>query len=155
MKVSSHDSNGAYAVMETCVPPMIGPPLHLHQRQDEWWYILDGNFLFDVGGNTLYAGPGDTVFAPRGNPPYLPEHRDSPGENTGHRSARWSRYFDGDGKRVKKCSNAGCPSFSYWRMLPVVLKTKRSSVPPSAKRRTILQTMLSLRRCLFCRFKER
>jgi len=64
VKISSHDTRGAFAVMETSTPPKSGPPLHLHQREDEWWYILDGNFLFE-DGNTFHAGPGDTVFAPR------------------------------------------------------------------------------------------
>ena len=67
VKISSSDSGGAYAVMEACTPPNSGPPLHLHQREDEWWYILDGNFLFEIDGNSVHAGPGDTVFAPRGS----------------------------------------------------------------------------------------
>ena len=67
VKISSSDSGGAYAVMEACTPPNSGPPLHLHQREDEWWYIVDGNFLFEIDGNSVHAGPGDTVFAPRGS----------------------------------------------------------------------------------------
>jgi mannose-6-phosphate isomerase-like protein (cupin superfamily) len=67
VKISTHDSSGAYAVMEVCTPPNGGPPLHLHHREDEWWYILDGNIVIEVNGNTLSAGPGDTVFAPRGS----------------------------------------------------------------------------------------
>lgn len=57
---------GAYGLMEAYTPPNSGPPLHLHQREDEWWFILDGNFLFEIDGNSVHAGPGDTVFAPRG-----------------------------------------------------------------------------------------
>ena len=67
VKISSRDSGGAYAVMEACTLPNSGPPLHLHQREDEWWYILDGNFLFEIDSNSVHAGPGDTVFAPRGS----------------------------------------------------------------------------------------
>jgi len=67
VKISSHDTGGAYAVMEASTPPSSGPPLHLHQREDEWWYILEGNFLFEIDDNSVHAGPGDTVFAPRGS----------------------------------------------------------------------------------------
>lgn len=67
VKISSADTGGAYAVMEACTPANTGPPLHLHQREDEWWYILEGDFLFEIDGNSIHAGPGDTVFAPRGS----------------------------------------------------------------------------------------
>ena len=67
VKISSRDSGGAYAVMEASTPPNSGPPLHLHHREDEWWYILEGNFLFEIDGEHIQAGPGDTVFAPRGS----------------------------------------------------------------------------------------
>jgi mannose-6-phosphate isomerase-like protein (cupin superfamily) len=47
--------------------PQGGPPLPLHYHQDEWWYILEGQFLFEVDGRQIRAGPGATVFAPRGS----------------------------------------------------------------------------------------
>ncbi len=46
---------------------MAGPPLHLHYEQDEWWHILQGQYLFHVDGKDIFASPGDTVFAPRGS----------------------------------------------------------------------------------------
>ena len=67
VKISSHDSSGAYSVMEATTPVDSGPPVHLHQREDEWWYILEGDYLFEIDGTQLHAGPGDTVFAPRGS----------------------------------------------------------------------------------------
>jgi mannose-6-phosphate isomerase-like protein (cupin superfamily) len=66
VKISSRDTNGAFAVIEDRCPPQGGPPLHVHFEQDEWWYILEGDFLFQVDGKQFHAGPGDTVFAPRG-----------------------------------------------------------------------------------------
>ena len=66
VKISSRDTNGAFAVAENTVPPLSGPPLHLHHVQDEWWYILEGQFLFEVDGEQIHAGPGDTVFAAKG-----------------------------------------------------------------------------------------
>lgn len=67
IKISSRDTNGAFAVAEDFTPPNAGPPLHLHHEQDEWWYVLDGEFLFEVDGEKIHAGPGFTVFAPRGS----------------------------------------------------------------------------------------
>lgn len=67
IKISSRDTNGAFAVAETLVPPLVGPPLHLHHVQDEWCYILEGEFLFEVDGTLIHAGAGDTVFAPKGS----------------------------------------------------------------------------------------
>lgn len=66
VKISSDDSGGAYSLMEASYAPNSGPPLHLHHREDEWWYILEGNFVFEIEGGCIHAGPGDTVFGPRG-----------------------------------------------------------------------------------------
>jgi len=66
VKISSRDTNGAYAVIEDHTPPGGGPPLHIHFEQDEWWYIVEGKFLYEVDGKQFYAGPGDTVYAAKG-----------------------------------------------------------------------------------------
>lgn len=67
IKISSRDTNGAFAVAEDITPPNGGPPLHRHYEQDEWWYVLESDFLFEVDGEQIYAGPGSTVFAPKGS----------------------------------------------------------------------------------------
>jgi len=67
VKVSSRDTDNAFAVLEGRTQPQQGPPLHLHHHQDEWFYILEGRYLFEVDGVQIHAGPGDTVFAPRGS----------------------------------------------------------------------------------------
>jgi quercetin dioxygenase-like cupin family protein len=67
VKIASADTDGAFAVMEDHTPPLQGPPLHSHRTQDEWWYIVKGQYRFEVDGQTILAGPGDTVFAPRGS----------------------------------------------------------------------------------------
>jgi mannose-6-phosphate isomerase-like protein (cupin superfamily) len=66
VKISSRDTNGAFTVLAGLVPPMGGPPLHRHLFQDEWFYIVDGQFLFEADGKNIHAGPGDTVFLPHG-----------------------------------------------------------------------------------------
>ena len=67
IKVSSRDTGGAFAVFEGRTRPLEGPPLHRHRDQDEWWYILEGEYKFEVDGQEIYARAGDTVFAPRGS----------------------------------------------------------------------------------------
>jgi mannose-6-phosphate isomerase-like protein (cupin superfamily) len=67
IKIASADTDGAFTVFEGETPPRHGPPLHRHADQDEWWYILDGEFRFEIDGQELMARTGDTVFAPRGS----------------------------------------------------------------------------------------
>jgi len=67
IKISSRDTGGAFAVFEGQTRPLAGPPLHRHRDQDEWWYVVDGEYKFEVEGQEIYARPGTTVFAPRGS----------------------------------------------------------------------------------------
>ena len=66
-KVSSADSGGAFSAFENITPPKQGPPLHLHHREDEWFYVATGKFIFEIDGKrTEEFGPGGSVFGPRG-----------------------------------------------------------------------------------------
>jgi mannose-6-phosphate isomerase-like protein (cupin superfamily) len=67
-KVSTTDTNGDVYVFESTRVKEGGPSFHLHYEQDEFWYILQGEFLFKVGEETFTAKPGDTVFGPRNVP---------------------------------------------------------------------------------------
>lgn len=42
-----------------------GPSRHLHYDQDEWFYILEGEFQFEVGAERLHLQSGDSLLAPR------------------------------------------------------------------------------------------
>ena len=64
-KVSSRDTDGDLYIFESTRGRKGGPPLHYHFEQDEWWYILEGEFLFKVGEKSFTAKPGDSVFGPR------------------------------------------------------------------------------------------
>jgi mannose-6-phosphate isomerase-like protein (cupin superfamily) len=67
-KVCSSDTEGRMALFEGVVSPGAGPVLHLHHTQNEWWYVLDGEFLFQVGEQRFRVLPGASVFGPRGVP---------------------------------------------------------------------------------------
>ena len=66
IKISSTDTNGALAVFEqTGLTPNGGPPLHIHPYQDEWFYVIEGEYHFQVGQDKYNMKVGDTIFLPR------------------------------------------------------------------------------------------
>ncbi|TKT86905.1 cupin domain-containing protein [Dyadobacter frigoris] len=67
-KVSSEDTNGDLYIFESTRLKKGGPSFHRHYDQDEWWYILSGEFLIKIGDETFEAKAGDSVFGPRGIP---------------------------------------------------------------------------------------
>ncbi len=67
-KVTAADSGGAFSAFENLVPPKAGPPLHLHHREDEWFYVATGRFIFEIDGKRTELGQGGSVFAPKGLP---------------------------------------------------------------------------------------
>ncbi len=44
--------------------PYAGAPLHLHHEQDEWIYVLEGEFVAEVGGKRMRLTPGDSLLMP-------------------------------------------------------------------------------------------
>jgi quercetin dioxygenase-like cupin family protein len=64
--VTGEESAGAYFAMEASVPPGGGPPPHIHSRENETFYLIEGAIEFLLGDKTLTAGPGDFVNVPRG-----------------------------------------------------------------------------------------
>jgi mannose-6-phosphate isomerase-like protein (cupin superfamily) len=67
IRVSAEDSGGAMTVMEE-VPPMVDTPLHVHNNEDELFYIVEGDHIVTVGDEEHRLGPDDALFAPRGVP---------------------------------------------------------------------------------------
>lgn len=64
-KIGTADTNGDMYAFESTRLKKGGPYLHIHHEQDEWFYILAGEFLVRVGDETFTAKAGDSVFAPR------------------------------------------------------------------------------------------
>src|SRR6267143_1323009 len=65
-KVSSEDSAGACTVFELNALPRSGPFQHVHHREDEWYYVLSGEFLFRAGGEEYNLLTGGSIWLPRG-----------------------------------------------------------------------------------------
>lgn len=66
IKISGKDTNDEFAVFEQIgLTPFGGPPLHIHPYQDEWFYVLEGNYMFQVGEEKYPMKSGETIFLPR------------------------------------------------------------------------------------------
>src|SRR2546427_4027072 len=68
IKASRETTEGQVAVIEHLAPEGAGSPLHVHHREDEWFYIIEGNLIFWVGGRTIEASAGSFVYGPRDIP---------------------------------------------------------------------------------------
>jgi quercetin dioxygenase-like cupin family protein len=69
IKISSDDTGGALAVFEqTGESPNGGPPLHIHPFQDEWFYVIEGDYIFQLGQEKFSLKQGDSIFLPRNIP---------------------------------------------------------------------------------------
>jgi quercetin dioxygenase-like cupin family protein len=64
-KISGAETSGAFALMEDLSPPRGGTPLHVHHREDEGFYILEGHYLFEVSGERQEAHSGDFFWVRR------------------------------------------------------------------------------------------
>jgi quercetin dioxygenase-like cupin family protein/catechol 2,3-dioxygenase-like lactoylglutathione lyase family enzyme len=64
--ITGEDTGGAFFMAEVLVPPDGGPGPHIHQREDESFYVQEGTLTVQVGGQTINASPGDFVYLPRG-----------------------------------------------------------------------------------------
>ncbi|MBX3385175.1 MAG: cupin domain-containing protein [Phycisphaeraceae bacterium] len=60
-------TGGKYSVFEANVSPGAGPPLHRHDREDEFFYVVEGVFRFVIDGRKVEAGPGSFLLAPKGS----------------------------------------------------------------------------------------
>ena len=65
IKVSQKDTNGDLSVFEYVGKEKGGPPLHVHPHQDEIFFIVQGEYLFQVGEEKHTLKAGDTIFLPR------------------------------------------------------------------------------------------
>lgn len=60
-------TGGQCTIIETITQPGMGPPLHRHEREDEYFFVCEGTMKFSVDGKVFTAGPGSFVLAPRGS----------------------------------------------------------------------------------------
>ena len=66
VKVGRAETADAFAQVETDDPRGTATPLHVHMREDETFYVLEGEVTLFVGGERVDMSAGDFAFAPRG-----------------------------------------------------------------------------------------
>jgi mannose-6-phosphate isomerase-like protein (cupin superfamily) len=67
-KADRETTGGAFSLFEGIELPGNGPPLHIHQKEDEAFYILEGDFKLQVGDHVDTVGAGAFVYFPKGMP---------------------------------------------------------------------------------------
>lgn len=65
-KVTGKQTNGAFTVFYQIVHPQSGPPPHVHHREDEAFYVLEGRFSFLCGDKQSVFEAGSFVYIPKG-----------------------------------------------------------------------------------------
>jgi mannose-6-phosphate isomerase-like protein (cupin superfamily) len=79
VKASAADTGGMYTLVEITAPPGLQSPLHVHYREDEGFYVVDGTVTIEVGEQTVELGAGQHAFGPRDIP-----HRFTAGRDGAH-----------------------------------------------------------------------
>jgi mannose-6-phosphate isomerase-like protein (cupin superfamily) len=64
-KISTQETGGNFFLFEHSNLLPGGPPLHFHYYQEEWFYVMEGEVLFQIGEKRSQLKAGDSVLAPR------------------------------------------------------------------------------------------
>jgi len=78
-KVMPRDTGGGLFIIEHANLVKGGPPLHLHLHQEEWFYVMDGEVLFQIGDIRKQLRSGESVLAPRNIPHAFTSVSEKPG----------------------------------------------------------------------------
>jgi quercetin dioxygenase-like cupin family protein len=65
-KATGDSTGGNLVLIENLTAPGGGPPPHIHTREDELFYVLDGTFEIRIGDEVHAVGPGGFAYVPRG-----------------------------------------------------------------------------------------
>jgi quercetin dioxygenase-like cupin family protein len=108
-KVAGEQTGGAYSIFEVVSQPQGGPPPHIQHREDECFYVLEGEYEFLVEGRTLRMPAGSLLYVPKGT---LHAYRNV-GEGTGRMLVNQTpgglheRFFEDLGKPAEDTSTPG------------------------------------------------
>src|SRR4051812_49612384 len=77
--LTGSQTGGGFGLVEHDLPPkQLGSPIHTHEHEDEYSYVLAGRITAQIGDEVVEAGPGEVVVEPRGLPHPLLNGRDEP-----------------------------------------------------------------------------
>jgi mannose-6-phosphate isomerase-like protein (cupin superfamily) len=78
LKATAESTDGRLAFLENLTAPGGGPPPHIHTREDEFFYVLDGSFEIRIGDEVHALGPGGFAYVRRGTVHNFRNTPDSP-----------------------------------------------------------------------------
>ncbi len=78
-KAMPRETGGGLFIIEHTNLVKGGPPLHLHPHQEEWFYVMEGKVMFQVGDARHELHPGDSIVGPRNVPHTFSSTGDQPG----------------------------------------------------------------------------
>jgi mannose-6-phosphate isomerase-like protein (cupin superfamily) len=120
-KVATRDTDGRLFVFEHHHFKKGGPPRHFHYEQDEWFYVLEGEYIAEVGDRKFRLRKGDSLFGPR----RVPHAFAFVGEGTGkllitfQPAGRMEEYFDVLGQQPGWVDDPGAlPQYGFERVGP-------------------------------------
>jgi len=67
-KALTEETGGQYWAVEGLADKNMAVPLHSHTREDEIWFVLEGEIAFTLGEKIIIGGPGTFVYIPRNTP---------------------------------------------------------------------------------------
>jgi len=79
-KVTTEDSASALFVIEHASHKKGGPPRHLHHNENEWFYVIEGQYIAEIGSQRFQLKPGDSILGPREVPHAWAYVGDGPGK---------------------------------------------------------------------------
>ena len=85
---TGEDTDGKYALWEAIVPPGGGPPAHVHSREEEGFFVLEGEGTFTVNGERVVADAGDVRQHAGRDAARVQERREPTGQDADLRGAR-------------------------------------------------------------------
>jgi len=68
VKATADSTGGAFGLVESLMAPGFSPPMHIHHREDESFYVLEGELTMQCGEQRFRASAGAFVFLPRDVP---------------------------------------------------------------------------------------
>ena len=78
-KATGESTGGSLVLIENLTAPGGGPPPHVHTREDEFFYVLDGSFEIRIADELHAVGPGGFAYVPRGTVHNFRNTADAPG----------------------------------------------------------------------------
>ena len=78
IKATAETTGGAFGLVESLIAPGFSPPLHVHHREDESFWVLEGELSMRCGDRTFRASAGSFVFLPRDVPHTFVVEGDAP-----------------------------------------------------------------------------